>query len=302
MEGEENQKNNQDPDKDFGKVVDALHSKQKLSSLRTYQGDVAEFMKEKNESVISVALKQKERDEKLGVERPKPKRDNFKVNLTIVATSLALLAGGLSAIFYILAYIQKEPSGQISVEPSIFPHNNSVTLANTNSGNLASELAKLPAQNGISEIKISDQSGKLISKAVDFLDFLGAPKDISIRRTLKDGFMVGASSQNDQNYLFLVFVVNDYGTAFSSMLDWEKTMGTDLAFLTPKSMGPDAYSGNFAWKDLIIKNKDVRALINDKGESKIAYTFLDKNTIFITNNIFAIGDMASIFASRAVVR
>ena len=44
----------------FGKVVEELHNKQKLSALRTYQGDMAQFIREKDESVISVKLKEKE--------------------------------------------------------------------------------------------------------------------------------------------------------------------------------------------------------------------------------------------------
>ena len=40
-----------DSPNDFGRVIDALHSKQKLPSLRTYQGDMAEFIKSKDESV-----------------------------------------------------------------------------------------------------------------------------------------------------------------------------------------------------------------------------------------------------------
>jgi hypothetical protein len=53
---------------------------------------------------------------------------------------------------------------------------------------------------------------------------------------------------------------------------------------------------------MIIKNKDTRGFVNEKGKSKIAYTFLDKNTILITNNISVIGDISSIYASRSVAR
>ncbi len=310
MENGENQKNisgenlseENGGEGDFGKVIDALHNKSKLSSLRTYQGDVAEFMKEKNESVISVALKERERSEKLGEERrPKSKPGNFKINLTILATSLTLVAGGVSVFFYIAGYLQNRDAAPTQIESSIFPYNNSVTLANVAAGNLGEELLKLPAQNGISSIKISNQSGEVISKSGDFLDFINVPKNISLRRTLRDSFMVGASSQNGKNYFLLVLSINDFGTAFSSMLEWEKTMDSDLAFLTTaKSYVQN--TGTFSWKDMIVKNKDVRGLVNEKGEIKIAYTFLDKNTILITDNAFSIGDMASIFASRAVVR
>lgn len=51
-------------DKKRSKLRDLLHNKNKLPSLRTYQGDVAEFIKEKNHSTISIAVEEKERKEK----------------------------------------------------------------------------------------------------------------------------------------------------------------------------------------------------------------------------------------------
>jgi predicted RNase H-related nuclease YkuK (DUF458 family) len=41
-----NIENQEDSSNDFGRVIDSLHNKSKLSSLRTYQGDVAEYIKE----------------------------------------------------------------------------------------------------------------------------------------------------------------------------------------------------------------------------------------------------------------
>ena len=69
--GGENKKN-VDPDNKpektsskFGRVIKALHNKAKLPSLRTYQGDMAKFIKEKNESVISIAIKEKVKKEEV---------------------------------------------------------------------------------------------------------------------------------------------------------------------------------------------------------------------------------------------
>ena len=68
------------------------------------------------------------------------------------------------------------------------------------------------------------------------------------------------------------------------------------------SLQPPTVKDIFNWKDLIIKNKDTRGLVNQKNQAKIAYTFLDKNTILITDSLGAIGDMSGAFASRSVAR
>ena len=102
------------PDK-FGKIIDTLHNQQKLPSLRTYQGDMAEFIKEKNESVVSITVKAKEKKERIEKEeeklRPvvKSKKEGFQKNLIIATLSLVLLASGVAVSFYIFNALKKEP-------------------------------------------------------------------------------------------------------------------------------------------------------------------------------------------------
>ena len=110
----------------------------------------------------------------------------------------------------------------------------------------------------------------------------------------------------------IILMINDFGRAFSAMLEWEKSIEKDLTFLTSKTkigqtastteVGAPLSSEAFVWKDIIIKNKDTRGLVNSKNQSKIAYTFLDKNTILIVGDINMIGEISSIYASRSIVR
>jgi hypothetical protein len=95
----------------------------------------------------------------------------------------------------------------------------------------------------------------------------------------------------------VIITVNDYGSAFSAMLDWEGNMEKDLSFLNTATS-----TEVFAWKDIIIKNKDTRGLVNQNDESRITYTFLDKNTILIVGDISVIGEISSAYASRSVAR
>ena len=69
MDEEKTKEQNEFKSDDFGRVIDALHTKSKLSSLHTYQGDVAEYVKDKQESVISIAVKEKERQERGLIEK-----------------------------------------------------------------------------------------------------------------------------------------------------------------------------------------------------------------------------------------
>lgn len=321
-----------DEAKDFGRVIDALHSKQKLPSLRTYQGDMAEFIKEKNESVISIAVKEKEKKQEEEqeqnfspiVKKTTTNEGGFKINLVTLFLSILLLGGGALAVMFVFDFIKKEPPAEVVVKTEIIPYNNLITLANLTNKNFGTELSKLIPTNGINILKISDTNGSPFPKAKTFFDFLDISLPSTLERTFKDDYALGIISQNNQTAYFLVISVNDFGRAFSGMLDWEKNMAKDLAFFNKEKevlivatttnaiatttasttisvkipMKPEV----FVWKDIIIKNKDIRGLVNEKNQSQIAYTFLDKNTILIVNNLWAIGDISSIYASRAVAR
>jgi len=315
MEGEENNiSDNIQGDKkvpgDFGKVVEELHNKTPLPTLRTYQGDTAEFIKSKNESVISINTKEREkkREDKIEIDlkmaadqaanHVAPKGDGIKINITIIALSLLLLGGGGLAAYYIYTVLTGEPTPQIIVSNEIIPINNMLTLANSSKENFATEFQNLSYTNGVNLVRVSDANGTMIQTSRNFFNLLAVTPSPTLERTLKDYYFLGAFSDSGTNSLFIILTVNDYGIAFSGMLDWEENMEEDFAFFA-KGGNP---LNNFVWKDLIVKNKDTRALVNTKGIVKIAYTFLDKNTILITNDLSAIGTISGIFASRDVAR
>lgn len=309
--------NKEDSSKDFGKVIDVLHNKQKLSSLRTYQGDMAEFIKSKDESVISIAVKEKERKEKKEEQAEKleplskPKKINgqgLQINFTIILLSLLLIGGGVLASFFIFGLINKEFQSEVVLKEEIIPYNNLITLANVVDVNFASELGKLAPSNGINIIKISDINGAPVEKAKDFFNFLNISPPSALLRTLKDQYVIGIISQDEKHSAFVVITINDFGGAFSAMLEWEENMLKDLAFLNADINTATASttipmkSEVFNWKDIIIKNKDARALANEKGKSQVVYTFLDKNTILITSDLEALGEISSAYASRSFTR
>ena len=301
MDPEEKEDSNE-----FGKVIDALHNKQKLPSLRTYQGDMAEFIKSKNESVISISVKEKERkeekreeeikEEKLGI-RPKQGTKNFQFNFNLIVLSLVLIFAGAFGLYYVFGTLKKPVEKQeVVLKEQIIPYNSSVVLNDATSSNLGAEIGKLSFSNGINIIKIS-AGGVPIEKAKDFFSFLEVSLPAALERTLKDDYTIGMISQDKEHSPFVIITVNDYGSAFSAMLDWEGNMEKDLSFLNTATS-----TEVFAWKDIIIKNKDTRGLVNQNDESRITYTFLDKNTILIVGDISVIGEISSAYASRSVAR
>lgn len=301
MEGQE-----KDKEVKMKRLEEALHNKSPLPSLRTYQGDMAEFIKEKNESVVSVAVKERVREEKREEEHKKeeirkPNGEGFQISLAILLSSILLIAGGAVAFFYILKQIRNVPEEKPIVRNEIIPYDKVITLVNVTGDTLGTELGKIDLQNGISIIKITDTNGSMVATSKDLFNFLKISSVSALARNLKDDYAIGAIYQNGEKALFLVITANDFGIAFSSMLDWEDSMADDLSFLS-RQTGVATTSKKLFWKDTIVKNKDTRALMDEGYSAQLAYTFLDKNTILITNNIYSIGDISSAYASRDFTR
>lgn len=310
---------------EFGKVVDALHERRRLSSLRTYQGDMAEFIKSKNESTISIALKEKERKEEkqekeaklIPVEKVKTE-SNFQMNITTILVSLLFLVLGAGAVMYAVKFLKREPVTEVVLETNIIAYNNLINLV-ADKNNLGAEIAKISPDEGLSVLKISNNAGLPITSAKDFFNFMNITLPSALSRTMGDDYVLGVFEQGGQRANFIIIIANDFGSAFASMLGWEKSMFQDLSFLNSEAVLPaenlittatttavatttTAKQEIFGWKDVIVKNKDTRGLINERGKSRLAYTFLDKNTILITNNIAAVGEIYSIFTNRTVAR
>lgn len=343
-----------DEQEGFGKVVDVLHKKSKLPHLRTYQGDMAEFIKEKNESVISVSLKEKKRreekeeeklNEKIERERQepefpikntgqsvvekiepiqihqkiteipkeitkeitntykKPKKNSrgIQTNLIITISSILLLSAGVYAIFNVFDTLKYKGDDILPIsQGEIIPYTNLVTISNVTRENFRSQIEGISIQNGINILKISDTNGAQIKTSEDFFKFLGILTPGSLERDVSPDFAFGKIKRDDVVSTFLVVQIKDFGRAFSSLLEWEKKMLNDLSFM--KDYEEDVLGQNLEWRDIIIKNKDSRALTNQGNQIMLIYTFLDRNTILITTSSNAIEDINNSFLSRSFVR
>ncbi len=307
---EENNLNGVANDKDNVNVIGALHKSEALPSLRTYQGDVAEFIKEKNESVTSIAVKEKEKrrvEEREESIKSGGKSEGFRISFIAIVLSLFLLFAGAVTVFFVVKFLSKEEP-IISLKQEIIPYNNEVSLPNLARETFGEQLGLLSEAPGITAIRLSDTSGKSINTLPLFFSFLGANPPSSLSRSLKPEFFFGAMNNSGSISHFLIVSSDDFGIAFSGMLEWETTLAKDLYFLSNNYSDIENTQTDLEeevlgdiWKDVIIKNKDTRSLFSG-NKPIIAYTFLDKSTILITNNLESIGEISSSFASRSVIR
>ena len=281
--------------------------------LRTFEGDIADTIKGQNISIAKIAIAEKVKKENNGLISPVPPSPLFK-NLLLFFSSIILVAGGLY-MFYEFYYVPK--SKVIIVNKTIVPNiivsdiDIEVTIET-----MQAEINKISLpENSIANLYITKGQGdtKKLINAQEFLSSLKVNAPDQFIRTLLPDFMLGVHSFNGNNP-FIILKTTLYQSAFAGMLKWETTLVDDMSLLFSKTVSPQNIVATPAqstadilviskpFTDLVIKNKDVRALTNQYGRITLLYTFLDKETILITTNEFTLKEILNRMTNRKFVQ
>jgi len=121
-----------------------------------------------------------------------------------------------------------------------------------------------------------------------------APDDLV--RALGDQFFLGIHTV-DKNAPVFVFTVNSYDHAFAGMLSWEPTMNADLApffTLVPAlASGQNGLPTARPFKDMVMRNYDVRALRDDSGTIQLYYSFPTPTLLILAESPYSFTEILS---------
>lgn len=171
-------------------------------------------------------------------------------------------------------------------------------------------------EDSIKQIKIvktvtTIDNGRELSSEVEisteeFLNILEAREPDALTRSLDKKFLLGVHKNKEGIEPFIIFKTNDYEISYAKMLEWEyilisdikdiffKNLGSSQAFLkyeedlenstttTNEVVIPKYDDRNF--KDLILANKDTRAISSEDGELLFFYSFINKDHLILTTN------------------
>ncbi len=146
--------------------------------------------------------------------------------------------------------------------------------------------------------------------AKDIFNLIDSRADESLIRSLKEEATIGVHIL-DRPEPFIIFKSDSINQTYSGLLDWEKNMGLDLqkifsASLTPAkpivaapiiieengtttevSQAPNVVIPTFNLQnfiDIIISNKDTRAIVDSLGKIRFFYSIVDNEYIIMTTN------------------
>lgn len=264
--------------------------------------DMADTVRENGASVIKIALAEKDKKER---EMAFKKAEGTKTQkFFFLFFSLILIIGAVLGTYFLYQKkIEKETPQLISKSiETLLPYEDqaSINISEIEASELLPDLilseVKKTELNFMKAIFIKDfeitkdKKGNEIKKekrlnSRQFLAYISKNIPNSLIETFSDEFMIGSFSKENKIGTFLIFQTNNYNLSFAKMLEWEKSLTSDLdpIFKTNlTSTDVDIFSRGF--KDLMIKNKDVRVLYDIDNNKILLYSFIDKNKLVITNN------------------
>ena len=165
------------------------------------------------------------------------------------------------------------PVDEVSVETITITEDPRASLTSLNDAVLRVKPAR-------TEIRLVVTQGgvRRVATTEELLLAIHAHLNPSALRALDDSFAVG-SVTTVETVPYFVFRTAYFDTLFAGLLAWEEFIYTDFSPL----FGEHALTHSI-FKDVIVKGRPARILMNDAGLDTLAYGFLNQNTIIITKN------------------
>ncbi|HAS84482.1 MAG TPA: hypothetical protein DCS23_00170 [Candidatus Yonathbacteria bacterium] len=293
--------------------------------IRTMKSDMADAVKDQNESVVSIAIAEEKkkalaRANASTVESEKPSAHAPKPISRIVVLIIALLIISLlgSAYVFILPKLGGIKFPSVSI-PSFSSLSKQSSTSTTETAVEVASLAQslVPAQHE-KQFNITEQTKEQISDEVFSEMKLGlaygsiknlylkegenAPVAISANRlfiftevalpeimfrSLEKEFMTGLFGEEDWGATpFLILKVSSYETGFAGMLEWESSLLRSYNTIFGINIA-DKATLNASFNDIMIGGKDARLVETPLGQT-VAYAFANPNTVVIAGSTTAL--------------
>ena len=259
-----------------------------LRQIRTFQGDVAEALGRQNESLVSIQRQEAAR-------RPAPpaaesefdkKKKDFL--FLVIGSVFFIVVGSLGAWFGYKEYMRRIAPPVVLVPSSRFitaSRQKILGIATMSRDEFAGVFAE--AVQGVPEGEILHVTASPEISTAQFLLMLETRAPGALVRSFDKLFMIGAIGANP----FLMVKLASFENAFPGMLSWENVMPEDLLPLFPDNDALKAIGPTPVFKDVIVRNKDVRVLSAGSGTSTqavLVYSFFDNSMLIITDSLEAL--------------
>lgn len=276
--------------------------KETIKRLRTLQGDIAEALKKQKTSVIQMVIAEHAKKQQAKQDRsPVSKR-----NLPLIIFSLVLGGLGIALVVAGVFYAKNSGGGNgktaVTVPAIVFAE----TKKEIDATNITKEILeeKMGQELAADDMRIdtikqlyftrevpdAGEGAKVVEGSSAFFKHIETTMPVSLQRSFGEPFMLGIHAFNG-NQPFLIFTTQFFENAFAGMLSWEPLMSDDLLPLFHSAEREDVAGKNF--EDVVVRNRDIRALKNQVGDIVLLYSFFNRNTLVITTSLDTLDEIFS---------
>lgn len=272
------------------------YTEPKIKRVRTYQGDVANTLKNEQTSAVQMVLAEHKRREK----RKKDKSPATKKNLTFIILSILLVVTGVIALSAVAFYIIKKvrvPAIQTPIEivsPIFSETKKEIDVTDFSKTNLVEtiqdEILNINIRLDFIEYlyfteNISRIDGqpdvKVLITPQRFFEIINTKMQDSLLRSFGSSFMFGVYSFNG-NQPFIILDTKFFESTFIGMLKWEPYMASEILPLFDIKTTPTVLDKKF--EDVVVKNRDLRVLRDDEENIILLYSFFNRNTLILATD------------------
>ena len=288
-------------------------TKSSVTAVHTLKDDLQGVVHDQKISVVKAVSLEEDRRAHRGPdtgETPGAQQRSSRL-FAIVFASLTLIglgAGALFGVFFVMNQ-QKAPP-QIDTSSSILFAEQSVLLSldeqSPNELKNALAVGRTASQGALGSITRiipvvaeADADGIPQNRPATFKEFMaaiGAHSSDEALRALGNDFFLGVHAADKSAPLIIVPVVS-HARAFAAMLAWEDALNSDLTpFFTPVprlTQDANGVPSKRIYEDLIMRNYDVRALKDDRGEIQLYYSFPTQNILIIAESPYSFPEILS---------
>lgn len=270
----------------------------KIPVMKTYSSDIAEALKNKQGSVLSIAFAEEKKRQQIH----DVTSAGSKKNITYIIFGVLFL--GISVVMigsFFFSIFDKTPSIMPAPKvPSLISYDvdkaEDITTSSTSS--IQELIRKNVAESFEGKVKriLFYQSAGALQSPVTLREFeskIDFTMPNRLINSLKDEFFVGAINANSTNYPVMIFSINSFDTTFPGMNEWEKDIVEDLIYPFDIKADDDNELLNRSMQDKTVKNHPARILVDKTGKIVLIYGFVGSEYVVISTNEDAYGESVS---------
>jgi|GEM_PF-6766590 len=278
-----------------------------VKPVRTYERDIAEAIRTKNESVASVNIAAQKKRQETGDAKLVRAGDRAGKGLSILISGVLFLSAvGIFILLY--NFYSNRPAPVIPTETAIITTDQKFVLDITNKTQteiialVESEIQRPISPGSLVRIEPKENQESISIKR--FFELFANNAPAALVRAVGPQWIFGSNNVGT-NEPFIFMRVNSFDTAFDGMHRWEKDISKNVGsiFIPLGTIIPEVSNitgTNFT--DAVILNKDVRVLKGESGNIILLYSFLDQNNLLITGNEKTFREILNRFFASQIVR